>query len=94
MVGEVPVDTGDEDESGIAGMLSRLERERSLFYSDVSTGEKRSKKSTHSTEPWSGVHELQLSVSYRVSKFCKCFALKFSYRCAYCALMLLLKACN
>lgn len=60
-VGEVPVDTGDEDESGIAGMLSRLERERSRFYSDVSTGEKRSKKSTHGTEPWSGVHDLRLS---------------------------------
>lgn len=60
-VAEVHVDTGDGDESGIAGMLSRLERERSRFYGEVSTGEKRSKKSTHGTESWSGVHDLRLS---------------------------------
>lgn len=60
-VATMPAETGDGDESGIAGMLNRLKRERSRFYSDVSAGEKRGKKSTHSTESWNGVHGLQSS---------------------------------
>lgn len=58
---EIPLETGDGDESGIAGMLNRLEKERSRFYSEASAGDKRGKKSPHGTESRSSVHGLRSS---------------------------------